>query len=143
MSSHHFNYITDMLQSALAQAQVVRVRGRVVQVTGTIIRAVIPSVKIGEICHLQSPGNEMPMRAEVVGFSQGSALLMPMGDMQGISSDTEVIPTGHVHMVPVGNALLGRVLDGMGEPMDTVTHGPLLVSRYYPVLTGAPSEFFS
>ena len=52
MSLHHFNYITDMLQSALAQAQVVRVRGRVVQVMGTIIRAVIPSVKIGEICHL-------------------------------------------------------------------------------------------
>lgn len=138
MSLHHFNYITDMLQSALAQAQVVRVRGRVVQVTGTIIRAVIPSVKIGEICHLQSPGEEASMKAEVVGFSQGSALLMPMGDMQGISSDTEVIPTGRVHMVPVGNALLGRVLDGMGEPMDTATHGPLLVSRYYPVLNSAP-----
>ncbi len=138
MTLHHFNYITDMLQTALAQAQVARIRGKVVEVTGTIIRAVIPSVKIGEICLLHSPGDEFDMKAEVVGFSQGSALLMPMGDMQGISGDTEVIPTGHVHMVPVGNALLGRVLDGMGDPIDVGTHGPLHVSRYYPVLTGAP-----
>jgi type III secretion protein N (ATPase) len=138
MKAHHFNYITDMLQSALAQAQVARIRGKVVQVTGTILRAVIPSVKIGEICVLHTPGMDAVMKAEVVGFSQGSALLMPMGDMQGISSDTEVIPTGQVHVVPVGSGLLGRVLDGMGEPIDTATHGPLQVSRYYPVLTGAP-----
>lgn len=138
MSTHHFQYITDMLQSALAQAKVAKVCGRVVQVTGTIIRAVIPSVKIGEICLLSSPGIEVDMKAEVVGFSHGSALLMPMGDMQGISSDTEVIPTGHVHMVPVGNALLGRVLDGMGDPLDVSTNGPLHVTRYYPVLTSAP-----
>jgi type III secretion protein N (ATPase) len=138
MSTHHFNYIADMLQTALAQAHVVRVRGRVVQVTGTIIRAVVPAVKIGEICELHNPGDERSMKAEVVGFSQGSALLMPMGDMQGISGETEVIPSGHVHMVPVGNALLGRVLDGMGDPIDTATHGPLPVTRFYPVLTGAP-----
>ncbi len=138
MPGHHFSYITDMLQTALAQAQVMHVRGRVVQVTGTIIRALVPTVKIGEICYLRSPDDDTELKAEVVGFSQGSALLMPMGDMQGISSDTEVIPTGRVHMVPVGNSLLGRVLDGMGEPMDTATHGPLHVTRYYPVLTGAP-----
>ncbi len=136
--THHFQYITDMLQTALAQAKVAQVRGRVVQVTGTIIRAVIPSVKIGEICVLRSPGDEAAIKAEVVGFSHGSALLMPMGDMQGISSDTEVIPTGQVHMVPVGNTLLGRVLDGMGDPMDTATRGPLHTTRFYPVLTGAP-----
>lgn len=135
---HHFQYITDMLQSALAQATIAQVKGRVVQVTGTIIRAVIPSVKIGEICLLRHPGEDLGMKAEVVGFSHGSALLMPMGDMQGISSNTEVIPTGQVHLVPVGNSLLGRVLDGMGDPIDTASRGPLHVTRYYPVLTGAP-----
>jgi len=135
---HHFQYITDMLKSALARAKISQVKGRVVQVTGTIIRAVIPSVKIGEICLLRNPGEELAMKAEVVGFSHGSALLMPMGDMQGISSETEVVPTGQVHLVPVGNSLLGRVLDGMGDPIDTSTRGPLHVTRYYPVLTGAP-----
>lgn len=138
MKPHHFNYITDMLQSALARAQLARICGKVIQVKGTIIRAAIPSVKIGEICFLHTPGDEVDMKAEVVGFSDASALLMPLGDMQGISSETEVIPTGHVHLVPVGNGLLGRVLDGMGDPLDVSTHGPLLVSRYYPVLTGAP-----
>ena len=137
-SPHHFQYITDMLQSALARAKISQVKGRVVQVTGTIIRAVIPSVKIGEICLLRNPSEELSMIAEVVGFSHGSALLMPMGDMQGISSETEVVPTGQVHLVPVGNCLLGRVLDGMGDPIDTSTRGPLHVTRYYPVLTGAP-----
>ena len=127
-----------MLQTALAQAQMANIKGRVVQVTGTIIRAVIPSVKIGEICFLRSPGLDSEMKAEVVGFSQGSALLMPMGDMQGISNNTEVIPTGRVHLVPVGNTLLGRVLDGLGDPIDTASRGPLHISRYYPVLTGAP-----
>ncbi len=138
MKQHHFSYITDMLQSVLPKASIARVRGKVIQVKGTIVRVVIPSVKIGEICLLHTPGDDIDMKAEVVGFSEGSALLMPLGDMQGISSDTEVIPTGHVHMVPVGNGLLGRVLDGMGDPLDFATHGPLRVSRYYPVLTSAP-----
>jgi type III secretion protein N (ATPase) len=138
MSLHHFDYITDMLRSAVAEAKTVSVRGRVIQVTGTIIKAVVPVVKIGEICHLKSPGMSVPLAAEVVGFSQGAALMMPMGDMQGISSETEVLPSGNVHAVKVGNSLLGRVLDGMGEPLDSASRGPLLGTRYYPVITGAP-----
>ena len=138
MSLHHFDYITDMLSDAVAKAKTLQVSGRVIQVTGTIIRAVVPAVKIGEICVLKSPGNSILLKAEVVGFSQGSALLMPMGDMQGISSDTEVLPSGQVHIVPVGNNLLGRVLDGMGAPLDSASRGPLKTSRFYPVITGAP-----
>ncbi len=138
MIQHHFSYIADMLQSAIAKAQMTRVTGRVIQVKGTIIRAIVPAVKIGEICLLRCAGEIHLMKAEVVGFSEGTALLMPLGDMQGISSDTEVFPTGQVHMVPVGSALLGRVLDGMGEPLDLDTNGPLHVNRYYPVLSGAP-----
>ncbi len=138
MIQHHFSYIADMLQSAVARAEMARVTGRVIQVKGTIIRAVVPAVKIGEICLLRSAGDIHHMKAEVVGFSEGTALLMPLGDMQGISSNTEVFPTGQVHMVPVGSALLGRVLDGMGDPLDLDTGGPLHVNRYYPVLSGAP-----
>ncbi len=138
MAEHHFNYIANMLQSAIARAQMARITGRVIQVKGTIVRAVIPSVKIGEICLLRSPADEHSMKAEVVGFSEGSALLMPLGDIQGISSNTEVFPTGQVHLVPVGSALLGRVLDGMGDPLDEDLRGPIAVNRFYPVLTGAP-----
>lgn len=139
MTLRHFDYIADMLQSALGQTKTIHIRGRVVQVTGTIIKAIVPSVKIGEICHLKNPDNfSSSIKAEVVGFSQGTALLIPMGDIQGISSDTEVIPSGRVHMVPVGNSLLGRVLDGMGDPLDYVSRGPLKTNRYYPVLSEAP-----
>ena len=74
-----------MLQSVLPKASIARVRGKVIQVKGTIVRVVIPSVKIGEICLLHTPGDDIDMKAEVVGFSEGSALLMPLGDMQGIS----------------------------------------------------------
>ena len=57
MSGSHFDYITDMLHSALAQAPLVRIRGRVIQVIGTIVKAVVPSVKIGEVCILRNPGD--------------------------------------------------------------------------------------
>jgi type III secretion protein N (ATPase) len=138
MTTRHFNYITDMLQTALEQAPMVRIRGRVIQVTGTIVKAVVPAVRIGEICLLRNPGSTMETKAEVVGFSRGIALLMPTNDTQGISAETEVIPTGRVHMVPVGMGLLGRVLDGLGNPIDVATQGPLVVTKHYPVFADAP-----
>ena len=61
---------------------------------------------------LRNPGEDFEMHGEVVGFVRDAALLTPIGDMYGISSATEVIPTGRTHMVPVGPGLLGRVLDG-------------------------------
>ncbi|NJN46466.1 MAG: EscN/YscN/HrcN family type III secretion system ATPase [Candidatus Competibacteraceae bacterium] len=133
-----FNYITDLLAESIEEARLLEIRGRVTQVTGTIIKAVVPGVQIGELCLLRSPGINNELRAEVVGFSGKDALLTPMGDMYGISSNTEVIPTGKMQMVPVGPGLLGRVLNGMGEPLDTRTHGPLQVSEYYPVYQDAP-----
>lgn len=127
-----------MMQLALEDTPTVVVKGRVVQVIGTIIKAVVPSVKVGEVCILRHPGEEFEMKAEVVGFAKDAALLTPIGDMYGISSTTEVIPTGRAHMVPVGDGLLGRVLDGLGQPMDASTHGPLVADRFYPVFADAP-----
>ena len=63
MKQHHFSYITDMLQSVLPKASIARVRGKVIQVKGTIVRVVIPSVKIGEICLLHTPGDDIDMKA--------------------------------------------------------------------------------
>ena len=127
-----------MLRAAITRTSAVKLQGRVIQVTGTVIKAMVPAVKIGEICILRNPGGALDMKAEVVGFSKGTALLMPTGDTQGISAETEVIPTGQVHMVPVGVELLGRVLDGLGNPLDLDTHGPLMTGRRYPVFAEAP-----
>jgi ATP synthase in type III secretion protein N len=133
-----FDYITDMMTVALEQAPPLAIRGRVTQVIGTIIKAVVPSVTIGELCLLKSPGNAPEMHAEVVGFSRDAALLTPIGDMYGISNATEVMPTGRSHMVPVGYALLGRVLDGLGRPIDRDTRGPLVTDSFYPVFAESP-----
>ncbi|HQB31115.1 MAG TPA: type III secretion system ATPase SctN [Syntrophales bacterium] len=114
------------------------VKGRVVQVVGTIIRAVVPAVKIGEICILKDPMEDWALQAEVVGFSRQAALLTPLGDIHGISAATEVVPTGRSHVVPVGQALLGRVLDGLGNPLDAGTRGPIDTDDVYPVYADPP-----
>lgn len=133
-----FDYITDLLAQSLDEARLLTVRGRVTQITGTIIKAMVPGARIGELCLLNNPGEDFEIKAEVVGFSGKEALLTPMGDLYGVSSNTEVIPTGRMQMVPVGQGLLGRVLNGMAEPLDVATQGPLKVDRHYPVYQDAP-----
>jgi type III secretion protein N (ATPase) len=132
------DYVTDMMQLALEDTPTLAIKGRVTQVVGTIIKAVVPAVKVGEVCILRHPGEDFEMKAEVVGFARDAALLTPIGDMYGISATTEVTPTGRAHMVPVGDGLLGRVLDGLGQPMDADQRGPLQADRFYPVFAEAP-----
>lgn len=132
-----FEYIPDTLQAALRSTVPIEIRGKVVQVVGTIIKAVIPGVRIGELCTLKNPWDSWELQAEVVGFAQDAALLTPLGDLQGISSSTEVIPTGKVHTVPVGETLLGRVVDGLGQPMDGGP--PLEPAAFYPVYAAPPN----
>ena len=133
-----FGYIPTALRSALAETNPLAVKGRVSHVIGTIIRAVVPAVRVGEICLLRNPGEDFELNAEVVGFVKDAALLTPIGDMHGVSSTTEVIPTGRPHLVPVGPSLFGRVLDGMGKPMDLATKGKLTPEAYYPVYQETP-----
>jgi type III secretion protein N (ATPase) len=132
------DYITTALRSAIAASNPLAVKGRVSHVIGTIIRAVVPSVRVGEICLLRNPGEDFELHAEVVGFVKDAALLTPIGDMHGVSSATEVIPTGRPHLVPVGPSLFGRVLDGMGKAMDTASKGKLTPEAYYPVYQDTP-----
>ena len=134
-----FDYIPAVLDRAVEDAQPIDVKGKVVQVVGTIIKASVPGVKVGEVCILRNPWEEHEVQAEVVGFTKDAALLTALGPMIGISAETEVIPTRRVQMVPVGMNLLGRVLDGLGNPMDADTKGPLRPDDYYPVYAPPPS----
>ncbi len=132
-----FEYIGSLLEEAVQTVTPVEVRGRVEQVIGTIIRAVVPGVKVGELCILQNPWESFSLKAEVVGFVRNVALLSPLGNCQGVSPATEVIPTGEILSVPVGEELLGRVVDGLGQPLDG---GPSLkVKHHYPVFAEAPN----
>ena len=92
----HLSYVLDFVEEAVEATLPLAIKGRVTQVVGTIIKAAVPQVKIGEICLLQNPGETRVSQAEVVGFAKDAALLTPLGDMFGISSTTEVVPTGPV-----------------------------------------------
>ena len=132
-----FEYIGSILEDAVRSTTTVEIRGRVEQVVGTIIRAVVPGVKVGELCILKNPWENFELKAEVVGFIKNVALLSPLGSCQGVSPATEVIPTGKILSVPVGPELLGRVVDGLGQPIDK---GPELRCRtHYPVFAQAPN----
>jgi ATP synthase in type III secretion protein N len=100
----------------LKTAQTVRVRGRVTELTGLVIKANVPNVRMGEVCLIRRGRDEV--RAEVVGFQGDQVMLMPLGELSGIGPDSEVIPTGRPLTVSVGRGLLGRVLSGLGEPID-------------------------
>ena len=134
-----FDYIPEVLNRAVEDAQSIDVKGKVIQVVGTIIKASVPGVKVGEICLLRNPWEDFEVQAEVVGFTREAVLLTSLGQMIGISAETEVIPTRRVQMVPVGDHLLGRVLDGLGRPMDADVKGPLRPDGYYPVYADPPS----
>jgi type III secretion protein N (ATPase) len=106
-----------------------REAGRVVEVTGLVVRATVPDIRVGELCWIEAAasggggagerGSDAPrVQAEVVGFRGDEAVLMPLGDLAGIGPDALVITTGQPLTVGVGPGLLGRVLDGLGRPMD-------------------------
>jgi flagellar protein export ATPase FliI len=134
------NRVTDIrgYLDRIDRASPVQVRGRVKEVVGLVVRAVVPDAWIGEICLIRNPRSPTPLKAEVVGFRDGDVLLMPLGELVNIGPHSEVIPTGNCLTVKVGNGLLGRVLNGLGEPMDTEFRGPLNCDEEFPVLGNPP-----
>lgn len=108
------------------------VEGKLTRMVGLTLEAAGCQAAIGARCMVVSPNHE-PIEAEVVGFAGERLFLMPTGDLQGLVPNARVIPTGRVCHAPVGEALLGRVVDGSGNPLDG--KGPLEVTRYAP-LTG-------
>lgn len=132
-----FEYLGSILEKTVRDVTPIDVRGRVEQVVGTIIRAVVPGIKVGELCILKNPWEDFELKAEVVGFVKNVALLSPLGACTGVSPATEVIPTGEILSVPVGEELLGRVLDGLGQPLDG--GADLHCKTHYPVFAPAPN----
>jgi type III secretion protein N (ATPase) len=106
--------------------------GQITQVAGVLVKALLPGVQVGELCEVWRPGAKEAQFAEVIGFSGSTALLMPVGDYEGLCSNTEVRPTGTTHKIKVGEGLLGRVLDGLGNFLDTSSE-PFVAEAEYPV----------
>jgi flagellum-specific ATP synthase len=115
------------VSSALEDADLARRHGRVSNVIGLIVEATGVHAEVGEVCLVANDRTGVPVSAEVVGFRDGRTLLMPLGELQGIGPGTKVLPTGAPFRVPVGSSLLGRVIDGLGTPLDG-SAAPLKVS---------------
>ncbi len=104
------------IRQKLAQARSLRITGRVTSVTGLALRFTMPGVRVGDVVHIARRGE--PLAAEVVGFQSGEAVAMPLGPLEGVGPDDEVETTGAAFQVRASHALLGRIVDGLGKPID-------------------------
>lgn len=113
-----------------------KLNGKVAQVIGVVVESRGPSAHIGEVCEIHFKRNAPPILAEVVGFRENTVLLMPLGEMEEIAPGSDVVATGSSLKVRVGSSLLGRVLDGLGRPIDGLgaleAEAELLVGRTPP-----------
>ncbi len=100
------------------QAHLLREEGKVTRVIGLVVEGVGRGCFVGELCHIESVAGGEWIPAEVVGFRDDRILLMPLGTPEGIGMGCRIQPTGKGARVPVGPDLLGRVLDGLGRPID-------------------------
>ena len=112
-------------------AEFTRRTGRICKIAGLAVESAGPAARIGEICEIRSPERRDIALAEVIGFNEGRVLLMPYGDLRGIALDAEVSATGMDPEAPTGTALLGRVIDGFGMPLDS--EGPINVATRAPL----------
>ncbi len=102
---------------ALDSIRTIQVTGRVSEVVGLVVRALVPGIRLGELIEIARDGAP-PLLAEVEGFRGEEAILLPLGDTRGIGPDSGVTPTGRTFAIRCGEALLGRILDGLGRACD-------------------------
>lgn len=125
------------LGDVLDDVDPVAVSGRVAQAVGIVIEGYGPMTTVGEVCRITREDGGGSIPAEVVGFRGDRVLLMPLGEMQGIGPGSRITMTGAVAGLPVGPGLLGRVLDGLGNPLDE--QGPVTTNARYPLHADAPN----
>jgi flagellum-specific ATP synthase len=117
-------------------APVARV-GHVVQVTGLVIESEGPNVSLGDVCEIRSSRSSLSLSAEVVGFRDHRVLLMPLGEMEQIHAGCEVLATDRASAVAAGPGLIGRVINGLGVPIDG--RGPLIAESYRSLRAAPPN----
>lgn len=123
--------ILSKYKDLINQTEVIKFTGRVERIVGLTIESKGPVVKHGELCKIDIEENE-PLFAEVVGFNKDRIVLMPIGEMKGVIAGAEVSAAGASLSVPVGHELLGRVINGLGKPLDG--KGEIFTKERYPVV---------
>jgi flagellum-specific ATP synthase len=126
----------DRLTAAIGCAEPIRISGKITEVIGLLIESTGPPASIGDVCLIENKGAAVS-RAEVVGFRKNRTLLMPLGPIEGVYPGLTVTSTKKPLLVGVGPHLTGRVLDGLGNPLDG--KGPVAALHWRPVFSRVPN----
>ena len=118
-------------QQCLNECCLTQARGKVTNVIGLIVESCGPAAKLGTVCDIHSKSDARPIAAEVLGFRDNKVLLMPLEEMRGIGPGCLVTARQDKAQIPVGRSLLGRVVDGLGQPIDN--KGPIVLEEKYPI----------
>ena len=121
----------DSFRARLREAEPAPMFGHVTRVVGLVIESDGPRARVGDVCELRRADTAAPLPVEVVGFRDGRLLSVPLGDTAGIRPGDRIVARGGILSLPAGDHLLGRVIDGLGRPIDG--HGPLDVPDRAPL----------
>lgn len=113
----------DRLLECLDTLAPIQVTGKVTQIVGLVVEGYCPAATVGTLCELIPRDGGIPVPAEVVGFRNSRALLMPLGELRGLGPGSRIRVVSNSATMPVGQELLGRVIDAMGQPID---NGPAI-----------------
>nr|WKF60279.1 putative ATP synthase YscN [Paraburkholderia busanensis] len=135
----HFRRLTDAIERELLASVRVRQSGKIIEVIGTLIKVAGLDLQLGELCELRTAEGVLLQHGEVIGFTRDYALVSPFARLAQVSRSTQVIGLGRPLSVKVGDKLLGRVIDSLGEPIDGL--GPLDIddARTRPIFADPPS----
>ncbi|WP_042303481.1 type III secretion system ATPase SctN [Paraburkholderia kururiensis] len=128
--------LTDAIEQEILATRSIARTGKVLEVIGTLVKVGGLDVSLGELCELRAPNGALLQYAEVIGFTRDVALLSPFSRLADVSRSTQVVGLGRPLSVPVGTALLGRVIDSLGRPMDGL--GPIDATGERPIFADPP-----
>ncbi len=118
-------------EKLLKRINPIRVNGKVTEIVGLMVAGCGPAASIGDVCGIMPVNSDIPQEAEVVGFKNDRVLLMPLQSIQGLGPGCKILSLGRKASIGVGKSLLGRVIDGLGNPIDN--KGPIEFDDEYPI----------
>jgi flagellum-specific ATP synthase len=127
----------ELYLNRLKHVDLLKVNGRVTQVIGLVVESIGPNSSLGEVCVIKSKHGDELCRSEVVGFRDNRVLSMVLGDAGMVSPGSEIVATGRSLSIGLGDALLGRVIDGLGRPMDG--KGPIDIEEFRSIYSAPPN----
>jgi flagellum-specific ATP synthase len=130
-------YSVEKLRKGLEDVQLLPMNGTIQRITGLIIESQGPLASVGDLCHIRPRDGGPPVKVEVVGFNGTNLLSMALGGLQGIKAGDLIEVVLREQQIPVSDAYLGRVIDGLGAPLDGL--GPILATDARPLRREPPS----